>query len=193
MPDPFDAARAQVAAIEEFFDSYAFSLGILQRGAEKVAITHLRKSEYEADRLASVTTETYGTLHFRVVIQKPKVHVWAKEARKLHNGDLYPFWEMHGPKGRIKITRSAKRAHEAKKQGIHTEIKYHLPDGTVTGDRKGIYQAAKIVRQQTCFARVLEENAVACTDILNEFDSYLTDQLDTAMELKKMEKVLGRP
>jgi hypothetical protein len=113
---------------------------IFMAGLEKLAYQNLRKSLDPRDRRATVEIRSTGPLSFNIVVKRPEIQKEFKPSKK----ELMPgrYFEIHGPGGRTKVTTSVAVMEKAKKQGIHVQTKYKMPDGK-TETEFSIYEARK--------------------------------------------------
>lgn len=136
-----DAVERQIRGLEDLIGNPAQLASFCTQEFEKLAYENLRDSHNERDRKATVEIKKNSPVDFEVIVKRPPPE---QKKVRINKKDLTPgrYFEIHGPGGRVKITTNVDVMMKAKKQGVHVQMKYKMPDGK-TPTTFGIYGAGK--------------------------------------------------
>lgn len=104
------------------------------------------------------------------------------EERILKETSKGRYFELHGPGGKVRITTNVEVMKKAKKQGIHVQMKYKLPNGK-RPVKEGFYTLVSgpgSMENQS--KRLLNENSPAVQAALEDFSRRMQQSVFTIFE-----------
>lgn len=150
------------------------AMALLSKELERLVYENLRNSLNERDRKATVNVVKDTPTSLEVIVVRPP----AEKQGKISKKELMPgrYFEIHGPGGRVKVTTSVEVMQKAKKQGVHVQMKYKMPNGK-TPTTFGIYSTERIDKELSK-SKLINDESHEYKEVLLKVDRLMQQQME---------------